>query len=225
MIKYVIFLFAVVIFAVLLIMQAKKRQKSRGKEKVYKNDNSTKTASQSEYIERKTTATTTEGINSSKTDFSVRIENMRMDTKKLNKYGEICPLIIITAFLMKKGFSFQEAHVGGGVDEIYHTGAKAYEAEYIDFASFRDNYFTDKHEAEEKAENDYGQWFTGLDYHFIEVELKKQSLTIRMKVFRPRELNIQWSNGDDSDLDYITEMNHNIKYLLGLDDELKKEMV
>lgn len=96
MIKYVIFPFAVVVFSVLLIINAKKRQKSRDKEKSCTNDNSTKTASQPKNTERKTTVTTKKETNSSKTDFFVKSNDIKSNADNSIQNNKIYPLNIIS---------------------------------------------------------------------------------------------------------------------------------
>lgn len=225
MFKYVIFLFVVVIFAVLLIINAKKHQKSRDKEKAYKNDNSTKTAVHSENTERKKTVSTTEDTTSSKTDFFVIPKHIKRNADKSIQYNEIYPLIIISEFLMEKGFSFQEATVGGGYNEITHTGDAAYHAQYTDFNDFRDNFESNFKKAEKYERENSDGWITILNYGYIRVFLKKQSLSVIVtNHILYGKLYVKWTYSDDSDIAYITEINNGIKYLLGFDDELAKEI-
>lgn len=57
------------------------------------------------------------------------------------------------------------------------------------------------------------------------MSLKKQSLSVIVtKYILDRKLYVKWTYSDDSDIAYITEINNNIKYSLGIDDEPAKEI-
>lgn len=225
MINYLIFLFGVVIFSVSFIINAKKRPKSRDKEKSCTNDNSTKTAAQSENTERKTTVTAKKVTYSSKTDFSVKSKDIKNNADDSIQNNETYPLNIISELLINKGFSFQKATVGGGYDEVTHTGDAAYNTQYSDFNDFRDNFESDFEKALKLEREDSNGWVTSLNYGYIRVSLQKQSLSVIVtKYILYRELYVKWTYSDDSDIAYITEINNNIKCLLGIDDEPAKEI-
>ncbi|MBQ8264538.1 MAG: hypothetical protein IJY96_07175 [Oscillospiraceae bacterium] len=77
-------------------------------------------------------------------------------------------------------YEFERALIGGGSDEVSHTGAVAYHASFDTLDSFV--YQVDEHyrNAAADAAADYRGWFTGLDYNFIIMDFKKPGCSLRV---------------------------------------------
>lgn len=78
--------------------------------------------------------------------------------------------------------------IGGGCSEISHTGHEAYGNSYGTLESFVENSMRDIDEAEEKASEMYGSWFTSLDYKdiIIHAKIKETDITVDVSCF------VQW---------------------------------
>lgn len=72
--------------------------------------------------------------------------------------------------------------IGGGSTEISHTGAVAYGNLYTTFESFIANSMDDLMVADSEAANEYGSWFTGLNYEYIIIFAKIKETDIKVKV-------------------------------------------
>lgn len=75
--------------------------------------------------------------------------------------------------------------IGGGCSEISHTGNVAYENSYSTLDSFVENSMRDIDEAEEKAGEMYGSWFSSLDYKdiIIYAKIKETDITVDVSCF------------------------------------------
>ena len=89
----------------------------------------------------------------------------------INSMPQIYPLTAVSDHLLTKGFAFVKAEIGGGVDEIGHTGTIAYDAEYTDLEEFRNNFEHDLEAFREKAKIEYGGWASSPDYDYIRITL------------------------------------------------------
>ncbi len=72
-------------------------------------------------------------------------------------------------------------YIGGGSDEVAHTGTVAYSKGYSSLESFVKNCMKDMDDAESDAEMEYGVWFTSLDYKYIIIEAKLKETDIKVE--------------------------------------------
>lgn len=77
-----------------------------------------------------------------------------------------------TEYFLAKGYTFCYADVGGGVDEVNHTGDKAYYADYHDFSDFKKNMFEDFMMKVQRERDDSGGWVS-LNFKYICTYLQK----------------------------------------------------
>ncbi len=147
-------------------------------------------------------------------------EKMKWYAKNDSRY----PLMAISEYLLSNGFRFIRADVGGGVDEVSHTGAVAYDAEYTSFESFRDNFDSDYDQADAEATEKYGQWFSHLNYEYIAVEYAIEETHIKIILFTgiSWRLRIIWSNLKDEHTALVEKVNSRMKEILVGDSLLTK---
>lgn len=126
--------------------------------------------------------------------------------------SEIYPLVVISEFLLEKGFVFQEALVGGGIDEVSHTGTKAYHARYTRFETFRDECEKDIALAAEKIEKEYHSWAT-IDYRFILVQFKRSETEVIVEIGESKSM--LWKHITDIDASVIEEANQKLLQVYG----------
>jgi hypothetical protein len=84
--------------------------------------------------------------------------------------------------ILDEGGSIQSIDIGGGCDEVSHTGAVAYLNSYGTLDAFVQNSMKDMKTAEREARMKYAGWFSGLDYSFIKVNSKIKDTEIRLEV-------------------------------------------
>lgn len=86
--------------------------------------------------------------------------------------------------ILGSGGAIRWISIGGGSNEVMHTGAVAYGNTYDSLESFVQNCVKDIDDAADEAEEEYGGWFTGLDYHFIDIgaELKGKDIEVRFDI-------------------------------------------
>lgn len=96
----------------------------------------------------------------------------------------------VAAFMSEHSFVMRYTHIGGGSDEVGHTGAVAYGAGYTSAQRFIDNAESDYLRADDEAGTEYGSWFTGLNYSFIRQEYVLENITIRIEY--TSRITIEW---------------------------------
>ncbi len=72
-------------------------------------------------------------------------------------------------------------YIGGGSDEVSHTGAVAYSKGYGSLESFVVNCMKDIDKAESDAGSEYGGWFSFLDYKYIIINAKIKETDIKVE--------------------------------------------
>ncbi len=143
--------------------------------------------------------------------------------KWLDNHPYRYPLVAISEFLFLEGFDFVRAVIGGGVDEISHTGDKSYSADYESFEEFRDNFDKDLAQATEEAQKAYGGWVSSLNYGFILAELEKESITFNV-IISERQVRISWSNLDKEQFVLVDMVNEKMREILVGDVSLTREL-
>lgn len=137
--------------------------------------------------------------------FYVELKGMKATVNKREKSIEsLCSIDGIKKFsmhgsimqaadkLLEGGFVFVSAQTGGGIDEISHTGAKAYNAVYTDYAMFR-NMESDHKKREEEERKVSDGWIATLDYSYIIAEFKHNEMNVRMAA-EGKSIRFAWSN-------------------------------
>ena len=84
--------------------------------------------------------------------------------------------------ILDTGGSISGIRICGGCTEVSHTGAVAYGNHYGTLESFVENGMKDLEAAEDEAAEEYGAWFTALDYNSIDVLAKIKDTDIRVEV-------------------------------------------
>lgn len=138
--------------------------------------------------------------------------------KWLREKSHIYPVVAISEFLFTKGFRFIDANVGGGINEISHTGDVAYSVEYTDFEDFRDNFDADLKKAEVEAQEEYSGWGVSLNYGYIAAHLEKEGIWVSALVAE-RIVTITWKGLTEQYINLTNETNRQMVHLLG--DEVK----
>ena len=80
--------------------------------------------------------------------------------------------------LVAGGFRFHSASIGGGVNEISHSGVMAYAASYTDYDDFKNNMERDLRNREQEESKNSGGWINSLDYSYICAFLSRKSLKV-----------------------------------------------
>lgn len=80
--------------------------------------------------------------------------------------------------LVAGGFRFHGASIGGGVNEISHSGVMAYAASYTDYDDFKNNMERDLRNREQEESKNSGGWISSLDYSYICAFLSRKSLKV-----------------------------------------------
>ncbi len=84
--------------------------------------------------------------------------------------------------ILDNGGLIRNIYIGGGSDEVAHTGAVAYSNGYSSLESFVENCMKDIDSAESGAGREYGIWFSSLDYKFINIYAKIKETDIKVEV-------------------------------------------
>lgn len=87
-------------------------------------------------------------------------------------------LIEVADCLVAGGFEFHSASVGGGMNEISHTGVMAYNASYTDYDDFKNNMESDLQKREQEECKNSGGWINSLDYSYICAFLARRTLKV-----------------------------------------------
>lgn len=133
----------------------------------------------------------------------------------INSMPRIYPLTALSDYLLKKGFTFVKAEIGGGVDEISHTGSIAYEAKYTDFEKFRNGFENDLETFKENARIEYGGWACSPDYNYINATLKRGKLSVSaLLLLKQMSIVLEWKNLDNCDYELIDGTNEEMKKIL-----------
>lgn len=118
--------------------------------------------------------------------YEVEIEDLFSDGKEGLDYQELHGDFQVVANLgrhiLDTGGLITGIYIGGGSTEISHTGALAYDKSYSTLEAFVENSMEDMVTAESEAEKEYGIWFTGLDYKFIDINAKIKGIDIKVTV-------------------------------------------
>lgn len=128
--------------------------------------------------------------------------------------SEIDSLVAISEFFFDKGFVFKEAYTGGGVNEISHTGDKAYSAEYTDFEVFRSNFVSDFLKAEETEIRNYEGWVTSLNYGYVVVKLERNELSVQITA-SGNSYTVIWGETAEDNISMKEETNETMLKILG----------
>lgn len=134
--------------------------------------------------------------------------------KWIRENSHIYPIIGISNLLFTKGFCFVDAYVGGGCNEISHTGEVAYSTQYTNFEDFRDNFDRDLEKAEAEAREKYSGWGVSLNYGYIAAHLKKEDITVSALV-EQRTVAITWKGLTEECIGLTNEVNYHMVQLLG----------
>lgn len=81
--------------------------------------------------------------------------------------------------ILDNGGLIRSIYIGGGSDEVSHTGAVAYSKGYGSLESFVENCMKDIDKAESDANSEYGSWFSFLDYKYITINAKIKETDIK----------------------------------------------
>lgn len=84
--------------------------------------------------------------------------------------------------ILDKGGTVSNIYIGGGSTEVSHTGSVAYSNCYMTLDSFIENSMKDLDNAHLEAENEYGSWFSSLDYKYIQIIAKIKEVDIEIEV-------------------------------------------
>ena len=84
--------------------------------------------------------------------------------------------------ILDTGGSIRNIFIGGGSDEVEHTGTVAYSAGYQSLEAFVQNCMKDMDDAEAEAEREYGGWFSSLDFNYIIIDARIKETDIRVEV-------------------------------------------
>ncbi len=96
--------------------------------------------------------------------------------------------------------------IGGGSDEVAHTGTVAYSNGYSSLESFVENCMKDIDDAASDAGTKYGGWFSSLDYNFIEIYAKIKETDIKVRRFWPWiTVSFPLENGSEG-FSYLTDL-------------------
>ncbi len=96
--------------------------------------------------------------------------------------------------------------IGGGSDEVAHTGTVAYSNGYSSLESFVENCMKDIDDAASDAGTKYGGWFSSLDYNFIEIYAKIKETDIKVRRFWPWiTVSFPLENGSEG-FSYLTDI-------------------
>ena len=87
----------------------------------------------------------------------------------------------VAVFLSDHGWEMKLTLIGGGSDEVRHTGAVAYGASYRTLQKLVENCESDYLRADDEAGTEYGGWFTGLNYSFIRQEFVLDDTPLRIE--------------------------------------------
>ncbi len=123
-------------------------------------------------------------------------------------------LVSISEFLFAKGFVFKEAYAGGGVNEISHTGDKAYSSRYTDFEEFRNNFHSDFTQAYRTEKQHYGVWLSSLNYSYVYVLLEKDGLTVNI-ISKGYSYEIEWGKASKHFVSLKEETDNAMLKILG----------
>jgi len=94
------------------------------------------------------------------------------------KQSLLSRVVEIADRLVSGGFDFYEASVGGGVNEISHSGVMAYGATYTDYDEFKNNMESDFQKKEQEEQKSSGGWISSLDYSYICAFLARKTLKV-----------------------------------------------
>ena len=73
--------------------------------------------------------------------------------------------------------------MGGGINEIGHTGDMAYSAEYHDFSNFKENMYTDFLERRKSEIEKPAGLVTDMNFNYIHISIKKDKIKILLSCF------------------------------------------
>lgn len=116
--------------------------------------------------------------------------------------------------ILDNGGLIRSIYIGGGCDEVVHTGAVAYSKEYNSLESFVENCMKDIDEAESDARKKYGIYFSDLDYNDINIRAQIKETDIKISTRRlfsfpgtMGSIAVNFSLGDGSEgFSYLTDL-------------------
>ena len=97
---------------------------------------------------------------------------------------------VIASYLCEHGYTMERTLIGGGGTEVSHTGSVAYDASYPSLEALLSRAQQDYLQADETARNEYGSWFTSLNYHWIRQTFRKPGALIETD--HAARLTIRW---------------------------------
>ena len=97
----------------------------------------------------------------------------------------------------KQGFTMVHTSIGGGSDEVSHTGAVAYGGYYRSSEGFIEHCYEHYRKAASEAAAEYGSWFTGLNYHYINMAWDKEGVHIEAKL--TSVVTFLWDGGEEGE--------------------------
>lgn len=141
-------------------------------------------------------------------------QNFHAHNQRMKQQAHKYPLVVGAEFLFRKGFVFCRAIADGGINEIGHTGDKAYYAEYIDFIDFRDNFEKHMDEAEKFEVENSGGWISSINYGYIDIFLKSNEMRVSISVDRAT-VRVNWYDVLDENAPIFDELNKKLLEVLG----------
>lgn len=93
--------------------------------------------------------------------------------------------------LVAGGFRFHSASIGGGANEISHSGVMAYMASYTDYDDFKNNMERDHRNREQEESKNSGGWISSLEYSYICAFLSRRSLKVCI-LSEDRHIILRW---------------------------------
>ena len=90
------------------------------------------------------------------------------------------------------GYHMTRLGIGGGSDEVSHTGAVAYGGHYDNLQDFIQTAPENYRKAEEHATELYGTWFTGLNWFYIVMSCKRGGSRVTVDISNICKVTITW---------------------------------
>ena len=97
--------------------------------------------------------------------------------------------------------------IGGGSDEVSHTGAVAYDGYYDSLQSFIQTAPANYRKAKEDATKEYGSWFSSLNWFFVRSKFVREGSAVKVDVDNICRVTLAWefdsADGIDEEVETV----------------------
>ena len=102
----------------------------------------------------------------------------------------------IALALRQCGYEMTHLWIGGGSDEVSHTGAVAYGGTYSSLDDFIANALANYNRAVEEARSEYGPWFSSLNWFYIVLTCVRGGSKVSVDIGSICNVELAWESDD-----------------------------